>query len=245
MARGDRREDIVWGDDDREAFVALLGELVERTGWEVFSWVLMGNHYHLVFETPEPNLVSGMKWLQNTWTKRFNARHRLWGHVFGGRYKSVLVEENDHLACLVDYVHLNPVRAGLILRDMELQDYPWSSLGDYLRPPRKRSGWVQVERGLLEGIRKGVFPEEDVNTQCPTRNIQPKIELRASKKKVQGAVFDAIARKSPTWKLEIPCWLLDIRSPVADDPFRIASCYSAATAATPRRSADATSGISS
>ena len=114
MARGNRREDIVHDDGDRDAFAALLSELVQRTGWEMFSWVLMSNHYHLVFKTPEANLVAGMKWLQNTWTKRFNARHRLWGHVFGGRYKAVPVEENEHLACLIDYVHLNPVRAGLI-----------------------------------------------------------------------------------------------------------------------------------
>lgn len=150
MARGDRREDIVRGDGDREAFVALLEELVGRTGWEMFAWVLMGNHYHLVFKTPEANLVAGMKWLQNTWTKRFNAYHRLWGHVFGGRYKAVVVEENEHLGCLIDYVHLNPVRAGLIRGNMKLTDYRWSSLGDYVMPPRKRSGWVQVERGLLQ-----------------------------------------------------------------------------------------------
>ena len=93
---------------------------MQRTGWEMFSWVLMSNHYHLVFKTPEANLVAGMKWLQNTWTKRFNARHRLWGHVFGGRYKAVPVEENEHLACLIDYVHLNPVRAGLIDETMEV-----------------------------------------------------------------------------------------------------------------------------
>lgn len=150
MARGDRREDIVRGDDDREAFVGLLEELVGRTGWEVFAWVLMSNHYHLVFKTPEANLVEGMRWLQNTWTKRFNARHRMWGHVYGGRYKAVLVEENEHLGCLIDYVHLNPVRAGLIRGGSSVADYPWSSLGDYLLPPRKRRSWVQVERGLLQ-----------------------------------------------------------------------------------------------
>lgn len=160
MARGDRREDIVRADGDREAFVSLLGELVDRTGWEMFSWVLMSNHYHLVFKTPEPNLVAGMMWLQNTWTKRFNAHHRLWGHVFGGRYKAVLVEENEHLGCLIDYVHLNPVRAGLIRGKMELAHYRWSSLGDYLLPPRKRSGWVRVERGLQQrGYRRDTASE--------------------------------------------------------------------------------------
>jgi len=148
MARGDRREPIVKDDADRDAYVKLLGELVERTGFEFFAWVLMGNHYHLVFRTPEPNLVEGMKWLQNTWTKRFNARHRLWGHVFGGRYKAVLVEQGEYLGTLIDYVHLNPLRAGLVKLGDGLKSYQWSSLVDYTLPPRKRSGWVEVERGL-------------------------------------------------------------------------------------------------
>ena len=108
MARGDRREPIVRDDADREAFAELLGELAGRTGWEVLAWVLMDNHYHLVFKTPEANLVSGMKWLQNTWTKRFNARHRLWGHLFGGRYKSVLVEDCEQaLLTISAYIDLN------------------------------------------------------------------------------------------------------------------------------------------
>ena len=87
MARGDRREPIVKDDADRNAFVDHLDALEERTGFEFYSWVLTPRPrgYHLVFKTPEPNLVEGMKWLQNTWTKRFNARHRLWGHVFGGK----------------------------------------------------------------------------------------------------------------------------------------------------------------
>jgi REP element-mobilizing transposase RayT len=148
MARGDRREPIVKDDADRDAFVELLAELVERTGFEFFSWVLMGNHYHLVFKTPEPNLVEGMKWLQNTWTKRFNARHRLSGHLFGDRYKAVLVEEGEHLGTLIDYVHLNPFRAGLVEVEDGLESYRWSSLTDYMVPPRKRSGWVEVARGL-------------------------------------------------------------------------------------------------
>lgn len=149
MARGDRREAIVRTDGDREAFAKLLEELVERTGFEFFSWVLMDNHYHLVFKTPEPNLVEGMKWLQNTWTKRFNARHQLWGHVFGDRYKAVLVGEGGYLGTLIDYVHLNPFRAGLVKLTDGLESYRWSSLRDYTLPPRKRSGWVEVERGLL------------------------------------------------------------------------------------------------
>lgn len=150
MARGNRREDIVFDDADRLAFEATLEQLIERTGWVLFAWVLMGNHYHLVVKTPEPNLVEGMHWFQNTWTRRFNARHQLWGHLFGNRYKSIPVEENDYLGALIHYVHLNPVRAGMVKRRDGIESYRWSSLGDYLMPKRKRRAWVAVERGLRQ-----------------------------------------------------------------------------------------------
>ena len=74
MCRGDWREDIFREDGDREM---MLAETVEKTGWKVHAWVLMGNHYHLLLQTPEPNLVKGMTWFQTTYTLRFNAKHRL------------------------------------------------------------------------------------------------------------------------------------------------------------------------
>ena len=74
-----------------------LEEVVESSGWVLYAWVLMSNHYHFLFKTPEPNLVQGMSWFQNTWTRRFNARHRYWGHLFGGRYKAKPVEEGFNL----------------------------------------------------------------------------------------------------------------------------------------------------
>ena len=76
MCRGDRREAIFQDDQDRERFLATLGETVRRTGWRVHAYVLMGNHYHLVVETPVPNLVRGMTWFQTTYTVRYNARHQ-------------------------------------------------------------------------------------------------------------------------------------------------------------------------
>ncbi len=86
MARGDRREPIVEDGEDRRVFLATLGQAATRTGWRVHAWVLMTNHYHWLIETAQANLVDGMRWFQNTYTRRFNARHRRWGHVFGGRY---------------------------------------------------------------------------------------------------------------------------------------------------------------
>ncbi len=109
MCRGDRREPIFDDDDDRETFLRTLGECCAKTGWEIPAYVLMGNHYHLLLRTPEANLVKGMTWFQGTYTARYNARHKKGGHLFGGRYKAVLVEadRHDYFRTVLDYIHLN------------------------------------------------------------------------------------------------------------------------------------------
>ena len=148
MARGDRREAIVKDEEDRRTFVRTLGEAAERAGFRVHAWVLMSNHYHLLLETPEPNLSQGMGWLQNAYTRRINTRHGLWGHVFGGRYKAILVEPGNCYWALLDYIHLNPVRAGLVKREEGLESCRWSSLPGYLGEPGKRSEWLETGMGL-------------------------------------------------------------------------------------------------
>jgi putative transposase len=85
MNRGDRREDIFLDDEDRVLFLSTLGEGCGKTGWQVHAYCLMRNHFHLVIETPQPNLVPGMTWLMGLYTKRFNIRHKLCGHLFAGR----------------------------------------------------------------------------------------------------------------------------------------------------------------
>jgi putative transposase len=153
MARGNRRERIFHDDIDRRFFLKTLGEACVRTGWRVHAWVLMRNHYHLMLETPEPNLVEGMKWLQNTYTRRFNARHRLWGRLFGDRYKAVLSEGKAgyYYCTLMDYIHLNPVRAGLVRinRKQSVRDYRWSSIAQgYALVARQRPDWLAASQGL-------------------------------------------------------------------------------------------------
>jgi putative transposase len=157
MSRGDRRENIFLDDEDRRAFLKTLGEVCARAEWQVHAYCLMGNHFHLVVETPQPTLVAGMKWFLGTYTQRFNARHRMRGHLFAGRYKSLLVDDSDamYLRVVCDYVHLNPLRTGLIGEGMSLADYAWSSFPEYLKPPKRRVGWLRVDRLFGElGIRR-------------------------------------------------------------------------------------------
>ena len=114
MNRGDRRELIFMDDADRQRFIETLGEACAKTGWQVHACVLMPNHFHLVVETPQPNLVAGMKWLLGTYTSRFNRRQKLFGRLFSGRYKSLIVDGSGsgHLKNVCDYVHLNPEGVG-------------------------------------------------------------------------------------------------------------------------------------
>jgi putative transposase len=123
-SRGDRREPIVEDDEDRAAWVAVLGEACGRFGWRVHAWCLMTNHYHLLLETPGGQLAAGMRHLNGVWSQCFNRRHGRVGHVFQGRYKAIMVERESYLLELARYVVLNPVRAGLVA---DAAHYPWSS----------------------------------------------------------------------------------------------------------------------
>ena len=157
MNRGDRREPIFKDDPDRQRFLETLADAVLKTGWQVHAYCLMPNHFHLVVETPQANLVAGMKWFLGTYTSRFNRRHRLCGHLFSGRYKALVVDGsgNGYLRTVGDYVHLNPVRARLLTEEQALSDYTWSSYPAYLRAPSQRPGWLRVDRLLGEcGIQR-------------------------------------------------------------------------------------------
>lgn len=151
LERGDRREAIVRDEEDRKRFLETLGAACTRTGWRVHAYVLMSNHYHLMVETPQSNLVAGMRWFQTTYSARFNRRHRLSGHLFQGRYKAVVVdpEARDYSATLSDYIHLNPVRARMVSVRDRLFDYRWSSYRWYLSQ-KERPRWFEAERVLGE-----------------------------------------------------------------------------------------------
>ena len=150
MSRGNHQQAIFREDRDCELFLNTLGEACGRTGWRVHAYVLMGNHYHLLIETPEPNLVAGMRWMQGTYTKRFNIRHKEWGHLFQGRYKSLLIDGDaeNYFSTVASYIHLNPAReADYDFEHTDLEDHAWSSYPAYLNEIL-RPNWLVAKRVL-------------------------------------------------------------------------------------------------
>lgn len=144
-SRGNERRNIFRSDRDRKTFLAFLGLAAKRFGWSVTAWVLMTNHYHLVVQTPQPNLSRGMHWLNGAYAGWFNRVHGRCGHLFQGRFKAFLIDKEAYFAEVLRYVVLNPVRAKMVERP---EDYKWSSY-------RATGGlvtaleWLDLETALL------------------------------------------------------------------------------------------------
>ena len=173
MCRGNRREAIFRSGRDSEMFLDTLGETVGRCGWRVHAYVLMGNHYHMLIETPEPNLVAGMRWLQGTYTQRFNVRNKECGHLFQGRYKALPVgREGDYFSAVAEYIHLNPARVkGYDFEKQRLEQHIWSSYPGYVWK-RRRAEWLCVDEVLG---RAGLS-----DTRSGRGNYRREMELRMS-----------------------------------------------------------------
>ena len=140
-SRGDGQEDIYLDDEDRILALAVLEDVVRRFNWCIHAYCLMGNHYHLLIETPDGNLAQGMRQFNGVYTQRFNRLHARVGHVFQGRYKAILVQKDSYLLELARYIVLNPVRAGMV---RSAKDWPWSSYratGGFVELPR----WLEID----------------------------------------------------------------------------------------------------
>jgi REP element-mobilizing transposase RayT len=144
ISRGNYRADVFGQDGTKQAFLGCLGEAAQKGNWVVHAWGVMSNHYHACIETPEPNLVSGMRWLQATFSLRFNRFRAEHGHVFQGRYKALLVEL-EAVGSVCHYIHLNPVRAGIVPIE-GVGRWPWTSLS--MLPKLGRPKWFSPAAAL-------------------------------------------------------------------------------------------------
>lgn len=166
MSRGNNGQDVFENADGFRLFLSTLEEACLQTGWRIHAYCLMSNHYHLLLETPEANLVDGMRWFQGTYTQRLNAMFKRRGHLFQGRYKAIPVQTDprdgglEYFRQVSTYIHLNPFRAKLCGEGlgMKLESYEWSSYPAYVGVQRKRPDWLEREKvlkswGLKEGVR--------------------------------------------------------------------------------------------
>ena len=147
-SRGNARADIFLCDDDREMFLDVLDYVVERFGWLCHAYCLMSNHYHLMIETPQANLSRGMARLNGMYTQRFNRKYKRVGHVFQGRYKSIVVDKDAYLLELSRYIVRNPVAAGMV---DDVGNWSWSSyqamVGGVVVPSFLETDWLLSQFG--------------------------------------------------------------------------------------------------
>ena len=150
-SRGNEQKPVFLDDEDRAEFLRILRHVTERYHWICHVYCLMGNHYHLLIETPDGNLSVGMRQLNGVYTQSFNRRHRRVGHLFQGRFKAILVQKESHLLELCRYVVLNPVRAGMVAKP---EEWEWSSYvgtsGMEEPHPCLTTDWILAQFGSKE-----------------------------------------------------------------------------------------------
>jgi REP element-mobilizing transposase RayT len=173
MGRGIEGTDIFRTDKDRDDFVDRLAAQCEGDALKVYAWALIPNHFHLLVRTGSRPLFAGMRKILTGYVVRFNRRHKRQGHLFQNRYKSIVCEEEPYLLELTRYIHLNPLRSGMVKTIKELKRYPWSGhsvimgrvkrewqeTGEILRYFGKGKGSVEqyaafVEEGISRGKRE-------------------------------------------------------------------------------------------
>ncbi len=140
-SRGNERKNIFKSARDREKFLSYLASSIERYGAEIHVYCLMTNHYHLLLETPLGNLSQIMRHINGAYTAYFNTRRQRDGHLFQGRCKAIVVDADEYAGELSRYIHLNPVRAGMVERP---EEYRWSSYQYYI-DLRKKPQWLKTD----------------------------------------------------------------------------------------------------
>jgi putative transposase len=143
IVRGINRRKIFFDDADRDDFLDRLGDILSDTKTPCFAWTLMTNHLHLLLRTGAAPIATVMRRLLTGYAVNFNGRHRRHGHLFQNRYKSILCQEDPYLLELVRYIHLNPLRAGIVKDIKGLNKYPYC--GHYALMGKTESGFQDVD----------------------------------------------------------------------------------------------------
>jgi REP element-mobilizing transposase RayT len=161
-ARGNERRRIYFGKADYEKFLSYLRNAQEKYGYLLHCYVLMGNHYHLLIETPQGNMSKLMHFINSSYTTYINRKRKRSGHLFQGRYKAILIDRDSYLLELSRYLHLNPVRANIVTKP---EDYPYSSYRSYI----SKSNETLVSRELI-------LEMVSANTQTAPKHYQAFVE---------------------------------------------------------------------
>jgi len=140
-SRGNEQKDIFKSRRDREQFLSYLESSVTRYGATIHAYCLMTNHYHLLLETPKGNLPEVMRHINGAYTNYYNTKRKRAGHLLQGRYKAILIEADEYLLELTRYIHLNPVRCGMVTKP---EAHPWSSYQDYIGA-RPAPNWLCID----------------------------------------------------------------------------------------------------
>jgi REP element-mobilizing transposase RayT len=148
MVRGNNKANIFSDDQDRNKFLQRLGENITEAKCSVYAWVLMSNHVHILFKSGKKGISAVMRKLLTWYAVYYNHRHKRSGHLFENRYKSILCEEDRYLLALIRYIHLNPMRAGMVKTLDELDCYPWSGHSAVLG--KNECPWMDVNYVLLQ-----------------------------------------------------------------------------------------------
>jgi REP element-mobilizing transposase RayT len=175
--RGNHREKIFKNSRDHEKFIQYLEKAAERFALIIHTYCLMSNHYHLLVETPEPNLSMTMQWLNVSYATYFNRKHNRSGHLFQGRFGAILIEADAYLHHLSRYIHLNPVRAGIIEAPGK---YRWSSypafVGEqispkFLRTERLLCNFGKNKKEAQKNYREFVEGVDIKNVKDPSKKL--------------------------------------------------------------------------
>jgi len=184
IGRGIERKKLFFNDTDRSDLIDRLADLVEEGAMDVYAWVLMPNHFHILCKTRNRPLSSSMRKMLTGYVVNFNRRHRRYGHLFQNRYKSIVCQEDRYLKELVRYIHLNLLRAGLVKDIKELSHNPWSGHSALMGEVKRE--WQDTDYVL------SIFGQDRCGRRNYQRYVQKGVKLGRRRELVGGGLVRSL-----------------------------------------------------